>query len=73
MDTFYVLKEKSGNERSILFFEHITEFKKLLFVRNHSRLAHGQKPITKETFEKIIGFIENVFQLKDEIMFPALK
>lgn len=72
-ETFEVLKEKSSNKRAKIFHEKIDEFKKLLSVRNHSRLAHGQNPISKETSEKLIGFIREVFEIKEEIKFPKLK
>lgn len=73
LDTFKVLNEKSENKRTKTFFAKIDDFKKLLSVRNHSRLAHGQKPITKETCEKLISFVQEVFEIKDRTDFPKLK
>lgn len=52
LDTFKVLNGKSENKRTKTFFAKFDDFKNLLSVRNHSRLAHGQRPVTKETCEK---------------------
>ncbi|HRK27527.1 MAG TPA: TIGR02710 family CRISPR-associated CARF protein [Chitinophagales bacterium] len=73
LDTFKVLNEKSENKRTKTFFAKFDDFKKLLSVRNHSRLAHGQRPITKETCDKLISFIQEVFEIKDRTDFPKLK
>lgn len=72
-DAFKVLDEKAQNKRAKTFFEKEDEFKKLLFARNYSRLAHGQTPIEKDTCEKFISFIEETFDIKDEVKFPKLK
>lgn len=73
LDTFKVLNEKSENKRTKMFFAKIDDFKKLLIVRNHSRLAHGQTPITKETCKKLISFVQEVFEIKNKTDFPKLK
>jgi len=73
LDTFKVLNEKSENKRTKTFFTKFEDFKKLLSVRNHSRLAHGQTPITKETCEKLSSFVQEVFEIKDGTDFPKLK
>lgn len=73
LDTFKVLNEKSENQRTKSFFKHSDDFKKLLSVRNHSRLAHGQKPISKETCKKLSNFIQEVFVVQEKTEFPKLK
>lgn len=73
IDTFHLLNEKTKSKRAKSFFEKIEDFKKLLYVRNHSRLAHGQIPISKETCEKLISFVENAFELKEKTIFPKLQ
>jgi len=73
LDSFRVLHEKSENKRAKTFFSKYDEFKKLLSVRNHSRLAHGQIPITRETCEKLLSFVQEVFEIKQKIGFPKLK
>jgi CRISPR-associated protein (TIGR02710 family) len=73
LDTFNVLNEKSDNRRTKTFFAKFNDFKKLLSVRNHSRLAHGQTPITRETCEKLSSFVQEVFEIEDRTDFPKLK
>ncbi len=72
-DAFKVLDEKAKNKRAKTFFEKQDKFKKLLFVRNYSRLAHGQAPIKKDTCQDFISFIEETFEVEDKIKFPKLK
>lgn len=73
LDSFRLLNEKSDNKRAKIFFTKFDDFKKLLSVRNHSRLAHGQTPIKKETCEKLIALVSEVFEIKEIIDFPKLK
>jgi CRISPR-associated protein (TIGR02710 family) len=73
LDTFEVLNEKSESKRTKTFFNKQDDFLKLLFARNHSRLAHGQRPITKETCEKLRSFVQEVFEIKDITDFPKLE
>ncbi|MCC7224218.1 MAG: TIGR02710 family CRISPR-associated protein [Chitinophagales bacterium] len=73
LDAFKMLNEKSENKRAKTFFARLDEFKKLLYVRNYSRLAHGQRPINRETCEKLSSFVQEVFEIKDSINFPKLK
>lgn len=73
LDTFKFLNNKSENRKTKTFFAKYDDFKKLLSIRNHSRLAHGQTPITKETCEKLSSFVQEVFEIKDRTDFPKLK
>lgn len=72
-DTFDLLHQKSSSKRAKSFFDQKEDFLKLLGVRNHSRLAHGQIPISKETCEKLISFVEKTFELKEKTIFPKLQ
>lgn len=72
LDSFIVLDEKTDNEKTKRFIGKIDDFKRLLKIRNDSRLAHGQIPISKVKCESLINFLREVFELDGSTVFPKL-
>ncbi|MDZ7260515.1 MAG: hypothetical protein ONB05_00130, partial [candidate division KSB1 bacterium] len=54
------------------FFENEKAFQAILTARNHSILAHGQKAITKDTFDKFLNLLLDTFSITQTVEFPAL-
>lgn len=69
--TFRVLKQV-GHHAGTRFWEHEAVLRKLLSSRNDSILAHGVKPVTKETYEKFAEIIQELFAVEDPVEFPVL-
>jgi CRISPR-associated protein (TIGR02710 family) len=59
-DTFKVLN-KINNRAGNIYMENLDIFRKHLNKRNDSILAHGNTPISKESFENFLVFIEEKF------------
>jgi CRISPR-associated protein (TIGR02710 family) len=54
------------------YFERLEDLKRLLSARNHSKLAHGHRPISKQTCERMIALMDDVFEIKRSVEFPSL-
>lgn len=72
LDSFHVLQAKSENSSAKAFFREFDTFRKLLQARNYSRLAHGQRAIGKENYEKFSLFVIQIFNFKEKTEFPKL-
>lgn len=72
VETINVLKEMK-NDFAIKYEENQSDIKKILHIRNHSILAHGIHPVTKEKINDIYKLFENLIPMKSEIKFPKIE
>ncbi len=70
--TFRLLKAL-GDPVGAHFFAHEADFKKILYSRNQSILAHGTEAVSRETFENFRDMLRSAFDIHEEIRFPQLK
>jgi CRISPR-associated protein (TIGR02710 family) len=69
--TFRVLKEV-GDPLGVGFFDNQRDIDALLSSRNLSILAHGQAPVKKETYERFVKLVTELFVEEPMAEFPIL-
>ena len=70
--TFKVLNAR-GNERGADYMKNIKQINKMQSARNYSILAHGIDTIKKESYEKFLGFVRELFAGDERVEFPRLE
>lgn len=74
VETIQAIKEKeSSNSIVTFYYSKENEFKKILTVRNKSILAHGQTPISENSFQEMSNLLKSILEEGKIPEFPILK
>jgi CRISPR-associated protein (TIGR02710 family) len=70
--TFRVLQALK-NSVGCQFFERYEAYRKILYARNLSILAHGIQPVDQDAFTSFRDLVRDSFDIREEVTFPRLR
>lgn len=73
LEAAFRLLQALNHPEGIRFFQKSEDFRKILYARNNSILAHGLQPVTPETYEALIKLVSETFALQPKVTFPKLR